>query len=94
MKLHIGNLSKETTQTQLNDLVQPFGETTLIELATDRDGASKGFGFAEFGNADHARAAMTGLDGKEVQGQTLKVSEARPRKTDRPAPAAAPVANS
>jgi cold-inducible RNA-binding protein len=91
LKLHIGNLSKDTTQAQLNDLVQPFGETKLVELATDRSGASKGFGFAEYGNDDHARAAITALDGKEVQGSTLKVSEARPRK-DHAAPA--PVANS
>ena len=80
MKLHIGNLSKETTEAQLKDLVTPFGETSLVELATDRDGSSKGFGFAEYGNDDHARAAITGLDGKEVSGNTLKVSEARPRK--------------
>ncbi|MBV8520236.1 MAG: RNA-binding protein [Acidobacteria bacterium] len=80
MKLHIGNLSKEITQSQLADLVKPFGETTSVELAQDRDGASKGFGFAEYANDDHARAAVTGLDGKEFNGQPLKVSEARARK--------------
>jgi cold-inducible RNA-binding protein len=85
MKLHIGNLPKDVTSEQLADLVKPFGETTLIELATDRDGSSKGFGFAQYGNEDHAKAAITALDGKEINGQTLKVSEARPRKTDRPA---------
>jgi cold-inducible RNA-binding protein len=93
VKLHIGNLSKDTTQTQLSDLITPFGETTSVELATDRGGASKGFGFAEFGNDDHARAAITGLDGREVDGQALKVSEARPRKADQPRPNAAPNSN-
>ena len=39
-------------------LVTPFGETSLVELATDRDGSSKGFGFAEYGNDDHARARL------------------------------------
>jgi RNA recognition motif-containing protein len=82
MKLHIGNLSKDMTEVQLKELVTPFGETTTVELATDRGGASKGFGFAEYGNADHARAAISGLDGKEVNGQAIKVSEARPRKSD------------
>lgn len=82
MKLHIGNLSKETTDAQLKDLVTPFGETISCELAKDRSGDSKGFGFAEYGNADHARAAITGLDGKEIGGNVLKVSEARPRKSD------------
>lgn len=82
MKLHIGNLSKATTENELKELVTPFGETTSVELATDRGGESKGFGFAEFGNADHANAAITALDGKEVGGNNIKVSEARPRKSD------------
>lgn len=84
MKLHIGNLSKDISESQLTDLVTPFGQTTRVELATDRSGASKGFGFAEYGDESHARAAIAGLDGKEVSGQTLKVSEARPRKSDQP----------
>lgn len=85
MKLHIGNLSKHTTDAELSALFNPFGATISVELAKDRSGESKGFGFAEYGNADHARAAITALDGKEFGGQTLKVSEARPRKTDAPA---------
>ena len=88
MKLHIGNLSKQITDAELTELVSPFGPTTSIELAKDRGGESKGFAFAEFGDADHARAAITALDGKEVSGQALKVSEARPRKSDAPAAAA------
>jgi cold-inducible RNA-binding protein len=82
MKLHLGNLSKSMTQTELNDLVTPFGATTTVELATDRGGESKGFGFAEYSDADHARAAIAALDGKEVSGNTIKVSEARPRKSE------------
>jgi cold-inducible RNA-binding protein len=80
MKLHIGNLSKTTTGNELKDLVTPFGETTSVELATDRGGESKGFGFAEWANDDHARAAIAALDGKEFGGNNIKVSEARPRK--------------
>lgn len=87
MKLHIGNLPKDVTDAQLQELVTPFGETSTVELAKDRGGLSKGFGFAEYGNDEHARAAITGLDGKEVNGQAIKVSEARPRKSDS-APAA------
>ena len=81
MKLHIGNIPKTLTDPQLKELIAPFGETTTLEIVRDRDGSSKGFGFADFANADHAKAAITGLDGKEVSGQALKVSEARPRKT-------------
>jgi len=81
VKLHIGNLSKQTTEAELSELISPFGPTSSIELAKDRGGESKGFGFAEYNDADHARAAITALDGKEVGGNNLKVSEARPRKS-------------
>ena len=81
MKLHIGNLPKAVTEAELKELITPYGEATPIELATDRDGQSKGFGFATYTNDDHARAAIAALDGKDVQGQALKVSEARSRKT-------------
>ena len=50
-------------------------------------GQSKGFGFLEFGNDDEARAAIAGLNGKDVKGQPLTVNEARPKKD---AAAAAP----
>lgn len=80
MKLYVGNLSKQVTDAQLNDLATPFGTIVSANVATERStGASKGFGFVEFSNADEARAAITGLDGREVNGQALKVNESRPR---------------
>lgn len=80
MKLYVGNLSKQITDAQLNDLAVPFGTVTSANVATERSsGASKGFGFVEYTSADEARAAITGLDGKEVNGQALKVNEAKPR---------------
>ena len=80
MKLYVGNLSKQITDAQLNDLAVPFGTLVSATVATERSsGASKGFGFVEFTNADEARAAITGLDGREVNGQALKVNEAKPR---------------
>ena len=85
MKLHIGNLPKTLTEPQLKDLVTPFAVPTSVELAKDASGASKGFGFAEFAEEGHGRAVITGLDGKDVEGQALRVGEARPRKTDKPA---------
>jgi len=81
MKLHVGNLSKQVTDAQLNDLAVPYGKLVSANVATERSsGESKGFGFVEFSNADEARAAITGLDGRDVNGQVLKVSEAKPRK--------------
>ena len=85
MKLYVGNLSKEITDTQLNDLAVPYGALLSANVATERSsGASKGFGFIEFSNGDAGRAAIAGLDGREVNGQALKVNEAKPRK-DQPA---------
>ena len=80
MKLHIGNLAKTTTEAELKDLIVPFGEAASIEIVRDNGGVSKGFGFIEFPNGDHAKAAITGLNGKEVAGNALRVSEAKPRK--------------
>ena len=80
MKLHVGNLSKQVTDSQLNDLAVPYGKVVSANVATERaSGESKGFGFVEFGSADEGRAAITGLDGRDVNGQALKVSEAKPR---------------
>jgi RNA recognition motif-containing protein len=83
MKLYVGNLSKQITDAQLNDLAVPFGALISANVATERSsGQSKGFGFVEYGNADHALAAITGLDGREVNGQALKVNEAKPPRKD------------
>ena len=81
MKLYVGNLSKQVTDAQLNELAKPYGTVVSANVATDRaSGESKGFGFVEFSNADDAKKAITGLDGRDVNGQALKVNEARPRK--------------
>jgi cold-inducible RNA-binding protein len=88
MKLHIGNLPKTLTEAELKEMVVTFGEPSSIQIVKDPAGASKGFGFVEFAEADHARAAIAALDGKEVSGLKLKVSEARPRKNDSPRPGA------
>ena len=80
MKLYVGNLSKQITDAQLNDLAVPYGTLLSASVATERSsGESKGFGFVEFTNDDEARAAITGLDGRDVNGQAIKVNEAKPR---------------
>lgn len=81
MKLYVGNLSKQVTDGQLNELAAEFGKPVSANVATERGTSeSRGFGFIEFNSADEAKAAITGLDGREVNGQALKVNEARPRK--------------
>jgi cold-inducible RNA-binding protein len=85
MKIYVGNLSKQVTDKDLNDLAVPFGTLQSANVATERStGQSKGFGFLEFANDDEARAAISGLNGKDVRGQTRTGNEARPKK-DAPA---------
>jgi RNA recognition motif-containing protein len=80
MKLYVGNLSKQVNDAQLNDLFTPYGKPLSAVVVTERtSGESKGFGFIEFSTADEARAAITGLDGRDVNGQALKVNEAKPK---------------
>ena len=86
MKVYVGNLSKQVNDAELNALAAPYGTIVSANVATERkSGESKGFGFLEFSNDDEARAAITGLDGREVNGQALKVDESRPRNADTPA---------
>ena len=85
MKLYVGNLSKQVTDVQLNELATPYGALVSAAVATERSsGDSKGFGFIEFQNETEARAAIAGLDGRDVNGQALKVNEAKPRKEGAP----------
>jgi len=80
MKVYLGNLSSDTTDAQLGELVASFGKAESAQVVKDRaTGEARGFGFVVFENDDHARAAIAGLNGKEVGGRVLKVNEARPK---------------
>ena len=80
MKVYVGNLSKQVNDERLNELGAQYGALVSANVATERStGASKGFGFLEYGNDDEARAAIAGLDGRDVEGQSLKVNESKPR---------------
>lgn len=80
MKLYVGNLSYQVTDSNLHDLFAPFGEPDSVKVITDRDsGRSKGFGFVEFSDGAQANAAMAALNGKDHNGRALTVNEARPR---------------
>lgn len=80
MKLYVGNIAKGTTEAQLSELVKPFGATTSVEIAKDRStGEIRGFGFVEFTNEADAKKAIEGLNGKDFNGQALKVNESRPK---------------
>jgi len=78
--LFVGNISFKTTETELTALFQQFGQVTRVHIGTDRaTGRARGFAFVEMPDDDEAARAITGLDGKEFGGRSLKVNEARPR---------------
>ncbi len=80
MKLYVGNLSFNTTEAQLRDMFAAHGEVASATLVMDREtGRPRGFGFVEYSNAEHAKAAMAALSGTTVDGRALTVNEAKPR---------------
>src|SRR6266700_3621638 len=78
--LFVGNMSFQTSESELRELFAPFGQVTRVHMAMDREtGRARGFAFVEMPNDAEATQAMTALDGKEVGGRNLKVNEARPK---------------
>ena len=79
-KLYVGNLSFNTSAEDLETTFGAFGTVQSANLIEERDtGRSRGFGFVEMSSADEAQAAIASLDGKEMDGRSLKVNEAKPR---------------
>lgn len=80
MKLYVGNLSYNVTSQGLEEMFAAYGQVKSAQVIQDRDtGRSKGFGFVEMVDANQARAAIEGLNLKEMDGRSLTVNEARPR---------------
>jgi RNA recognition motif-containing protein len=76
-KLYVGNLSFETTESDLKELFGQAGSVETVRIITDRDtGRSKGFGFVEM--QDGGEKAIAEMNGKEFKGRALTVNEARP----------------
>ena len=81
-KLYVGNLPFSMTDEDLARVFGDIGAVTSASIVTDRDtGRSRGFGFVEMGNDQQAKAAISGLDGKMVEGRALQVNVARPRES-------------
>lgn len=80
MNLYVSNLSFHTTEDDLRKLFEEFGEVTSAKVITDREtGRSRGFGFVEMGSTENANKAIASLNGKDIEGRSLSVSEARER---------------
>ena len=83
MNIYVGNLPREATEEDLRQAFEAFGQVTSAKIITDKfTGDSRGFGFVEMSNSSEAQSAISGLDGKELKGSTLRVNEARPRRDD------------
>lgn len=84
MNIYVGNLLRKTNEDDLRQAFEAYGQVTSAKIISDREtGDSRGFGFVEMPNNQEARSALSGLDGKDLQGRTLKVNEARPRNARR-----------
>src|SRR3954464_9411409 len=79
-KLYVGNLTYGVTDGDLEQMFAAHGTVQSAQVIMDRDtGRSKGFGFVEMGSDQEAQAAITALNGKQVEGRALTVNEAKPK---------------
>jgi len=80
MNIYVGNLSFNTTEEHLRQAFESYGEISRVSIVTDKyTGESRGFGFVEMPGKDEGMAAISGLNGQELNGRELNVNEARPR---------------
>jgi RNA recognition motif-containing protein len=81
MNIYVGNLSYSTTEEAIRQAFEAFGQVSSANVIKDKySGQSRGFGFVEMPNQAEAQAAIQNLNGKELAGNAINVSEARPRK--------------
>ena len=80
MQIYVGNLAFTATEAEVRQLFEGYGTVDTVRLLTDREtGQPRGFGFVEMPNGTEARAAIAGLNGTDLGGRPLTITEARPR---------------
>ena len=80
MRIYVGNFGFDTSEQQIREAFEAFGQVQEVSLIQDRDtGRPKGFGFVEMPTNAEAQAAIEALNGKEFTGRSITVNEARPR---------------
>jgi RNA recognition motif-containing protein len=85
MNIYVGNLSFSTSNEDLHDAFAAHGNVESARVITDREtGRSRGFGFVEMSDKSEAEAAISALNGTDLQGRTISANEARPREERRP----------
>ncbi|HWI93719.1 MAG TPA: hypothetical protein VNT20_20700 [Flavisolibacter sp.] len=84
MNIYVSNLGFNVRDEDLKEFFTPYGEVTSAKVITDREtGKSRGFGFVEMSDDAAAKKAIAELNGGDVEGRTINVTEARP-KEDKP----------
>ena len=80
MNIFVGNLPRNITEEDLQEAFGAYGKITTVSVIKDKfTGEPRGFGFVEMPNANEGKAAIAGVNGKLIKGQSLNVSEARPK---------------
>jgi len=80
VNIYVGNLSRRTSEEELRQAFEAFGTVDTAAIIKDKfTGDSRGFGFVEMPSKDEAMAAINGMNGRDLDGRTLNVNEARPR---------------
>jgi RNA recognition motif-containing protein len=80
MNIYVSNLSFHTSEEDLNTMFGQYGQVASAKIIMDREtGRSRGFGFVEMPSEDEGKAAMTGLNNKEIEGRAISVTVARER---------------
>jgi RNA recognition motif-containing protein len=78
--IFVGNLSFNTSEDELRQIFEGYGQVDRVSIMTDRDtGRSRGFGFVEMASNEDGDKAITALNGSQVGGRTINVNEARPK---------------
>jgi cold-inducible RNA-binding protein len=78
--IFVGNLSFGATEQAVRSLFEAYGAVDRVSIVTDRDsGQPRGFGFVEMANDNEGDKAISALNGRDLDGRTLNVNEARPR---------------
>ena len=84
MNIYVGNLSRDTTEDDLREVFEAFGQVSSVNIIKDKySGESREFGFVEMPSKDEAQAALDGLNGKELKEKPIIVNESRPRPDNR-----------
>ena len=80
MNIYVGNLSPETTEDDLRQAFEVFGQVDTATVIKDKfSGESRGFGFVEIPSKNEAQNAINEMNGKDLKGRAINVNEARPR---------------